>query len=403
MDTLLRNPAFLKQVACFLGLSVALALIAFFATDALATGAHTSGLRSPALLASIFSLATGLAATLLFCAFSHHRYEEIARLSTEIDSVLHEGRPLVISDYREGDVAVLRNEVGKVCTRLSKTAEDLAAEKRALADALADISHQIRTPLTAVELMVPVIEQSDNARERATKLRELETLIDRVSWLVTSLLKIARIDAGAIKLTSQTASAANVAHAAAEPLAIAFDLRDVACEIHADPGATFTGDAAWTAEALSNVLKNCMEHTPAGGKVRIEASEDAVACRFRIQDSGPGIAEADLPHIFERFYRGVSGANAAIRANGPREANKPNEASRTNGAGRINEAHGIDNPDLTEPTTPADYESVMRPEGFGIGLSLAQALINAQDGSIRASNAPQGGARFDIVFPKMTV
>ena len=108
MDTLLRNPAFLKQVACFLGLSVALALVAFFATDALATGAHTSGLRSPALLASIFSLATGLAATLLFCAFSHRRYEEIARLSTEIDSVLHEGRPLVISDYREGDVAVLR-------------------------------------------------------------------------------------------------------------------------------------------------------------------------------------------------------------------------------------------------------------------------------------------------------
>ena len=204
METLMRNPVFPKQAACILGSSIAIALVASFAAGAFAPGARMYGSLSPALLVGASSLATGLAATLLFCIFSYHRYEEISRLSAEIDAVLHEGRPLIISDYREGDVAVLRNEVGKVCARLSKTAEDLAAEKRALANALADISHQIRTPLTAAELMVPVIERSSDARERAKKLRELESLIDRVSWLVTSLLKIARIDAGAIKLTQHT-------------------------------------------------------------------------------------------------------------------------------------------------------------------------------------------------------
>lgn len=376
MDTLLRNPSFLKQASCLLTLSIAFGIVAYAATSSLMANAQQSGtLLSPALLACGFACTTGLATTLLFCMFSHRRYGEISRLSAEIDAVLHDGRPLAISDYREGDVAVLRNEVGKVCARLSKTADDLAAERNALADALADISHQIRTPLTAIELMVPVIERSNDPRERSRRLRELESLVDRVSWLVTSLLKIARIDAGAIKLTAAPAAAADVVRAATEPLAVAFDMRDVACETNVQPNTTFIGDAAWTAEALSNVLKNCMEHTPAGGFVRIEAHEDAVACRFRIQDSGPGIADADLPHVFERFYRGRDNAKANGEAAG---------SNRLDGTADV-------------------YESTMRPEGFGIGLSLAQALVNAQGGTIRASNAPEGGARFDIVFPKSTV
>ena len=374
MDTLLRNPSFLKQAACFLALSVAFGIAAYVATDSLATYAQqTGGSPSPAILAGGFAFASGFAATLLFWALSRRRYSEISRLSAEIDAVLHDGRQLAISDYREGDVAVLRNEVSKVCARLSRTADDLAAERNALADALADISHQIRTPLTAIELMVPVIERASDARERSRKLRELESLVDRVSWLVTSLLKIARIDAGAIKLAASPTEADDVVRAAAESFAVAFDMRGIAYDASVQPGASFVGDAAWTAEALSNVLKNCMEHTPAGGSVRIEVKEDAVACRFRIQDSGPGIANADLPHIFERFYRGLA---------------EPSERSTSA---------------KTDDTLRADFEGAMRPEGFGIGLSLAQALINAQGGTIRASNAPEGGARFEIVFPKMTV
>ena len=371
---MLRNPSFLKQAACFLALSVAFGIAAYVATDSLATYAQqTGGSPSPAILAGGFAFASGFAATLLFCALSRRRYGEISRLSAEIDAVLHDGRPLAISDYREGDVAVLRNEVSKVCARLSRTADDLAAERNALADALADISHQIRTPLTAIELMVPVIERASDARERSRKLRELESLVDRVSWLVTSLLKIARIDAGAIKLAASPTEADDVVRAAAESFAVAFDMRGIAYDASVQPSASFVGDAAWTAEALSNVLKNCMEHTPAGGSVRIEVKEDAVACRFRIQDSGPGIANADLPHIFERFYRGL--AEPSARSTSVK----------------------------TDDTLKADFEGAMRPEGFGIGLSLAQALINAQGGTIRASNAPEGGARFDIVFPKMTV
>ena len=121
------------------------------------------------------------------------------------------------------------------------------------------------------------------------------------------------------------------------------------------------GDAAWTREALTNVLKNCVEHTPAGGTVSITAREDAVACRIRVEDTGPGIAEKDLPHVFERFYPGTS-----------------NPARRD--------------------------EDTCNPSGVGIGLSLSRALLVAQGAQITASNAsPTGGARFDLVFPKVTV
>ncbi|HIZ18141.1 MAG TPA: HAMP domain-containing histidine kinase, partial [Candidatus Olsenella stercoravium] len=144
---------------------------------------------------------------------------------------------------------------------------------------------------------------------------------------------------------------------AADPLAVTFDLADVELVCDVQEGSGFEGDLAWTAEALENILKNCLEHTPAGGRVRVRAGEDALAFRLRVEDTGAGIAPDDLPHVFERFWRG-----------GER------------GAG-----------------------SEVDPGGVGIGLALAKSLVTAQGGSIRASNAPNGGARFDIVFFKATV
>ena len=143
---------------------------------------------------------------------------------------------------------------------------------------------------------------------------------------------------------------------------MAFDLADVRLVVDAAPGAGFEGDLSWTAEALENVLKNCLEHTPAGGEVRVSCAEDALAFRLCVEDTGPGIAPEDLPHVFERFYRGGKG-NAQS----------------------------------------ADAGSEVDPAGVGIGLALARSLVTAQGGSIRAGNAASGGARFDVVFFKAVV
>ena len=237
------------------------------------------------------------------------------------------------------------------------TRDQLSRERNALADSLADVSHQIRTPLTAITLMLPVVERADDARERKRAVRELESMIERVSWLVTTLLKIAKVDAGAMHVEQREVRAAEVARRAVAPLATAMDLRDVNLVLELDETATFQGDAPWTAEAVENIAKNCMEHTPPGGTVTVAVREDALACTIAVSDTGPGIAPEDLPHIFERFYRGRGG----------------------------------EGPDVAQPA------------GFGIGLSLAQALVSAQGGTLRASNNPAGGARFEIAFPKLVV
>ena len=332
---LLRNRSFAIQLA-----SLAATLTAIAALAWTLEGARTG----------LWVLAAGALACGLFAAFSASRYRQIARLAAEVDEVLHGGRRIDFSDYREGDLAVLKNELAKMVSALRCATERLDAEKRALADALADVSHQIRTPLTAMGLLIPAAERASDEGERTRTLRELEALVDRVGWLVTALLKLAKADAGAIRVQAQSVDAARLVHDALGPLAGAFDLRDVGLRLDVAEGAAFTGDAAWSAEALENILKNCMEHTPSGGTVRVRVSEDAVACRVCVSDTGSGIAEADLPHLFERFYRG-------------------------------------------EGST-----------GFGIGLALAQALVVAQGGTLRAGNdRDTGGARFDLTFPKVIV
>lgn len=340
--------------------------------------------------AKLWVAATGAVLIALFLGISLYRHRQIRRLAAEIDEVLHAGRAVGFSNCREGDVAVLANELGKVVARLSRMSEMLASESRALADSLADVSHQIRTPLTAIALMLPVVERADDPRERKRALRELEAMIERVSWLVTTLLKIAKVDAGAMHVERREVRAADVVRRAVAPLATAMDLRDVSLVLQLDEAATFQGDAPWTAEAVENIAKNCMEHTPAGGTVTVAVREDALACSITVSDTGSGIAPEDLPHIFERFYRG-RGASAVVRGHGETAEGAATQIVAEE-AGQVAVAASAD-----------AAGDVRQPAGFGIGLSLAQALVSAQGGTLRAANNTSGGARFEISFPKLVV
>lgn len=300
---------------------------------------------------------TGLAAAAFFIVVSLARHQQIKRLAGEIDEVLHNGRRIDFSTSSEGDVAVLTNELQKMVARLARTTEQLEAERNALANSLADISHQIRTPLTAITLMLPSIERAENETERKRAVRKLESMIERVSWLVTALLKIAKIDAGSMRVESKPSSCAETIRRAIAPLEPVLDLHDVSLVVDLDQDSSFEGDLLWTAEAVENIVKNCMEHTPAGGSIEITAREDVLATTIDIRDSGSGIDPVDLPHVFDRFYRG-----------------------------RVQ-----------------DNEHVGETSGFGIGLSLAQALVSAQEGTLRVANNPEGGAHFQIAFPKLVV
>lgn len=330
----------------------------------------TSGasVASATLFAAICTFVTGLIVTVIFIFLTNRRYRALANMAANLDRVLAGERDIRLRDMSEGELAILSSEIDKVIARLNLTVDELQAEKLALSDSLADISHQLKTPLTSIAISTELIRDRLSARgdseDLVERLRLIQTLQARVEDLVAALLKLARIDAGVIKLVCGAVDAHELVRKSFEPLAIAFDIADVRFSADVQDGASYEGDLTWSVEALKNILKNCMEHTPAGGCVGVRVTEDVLACRIRIEDTGPGIAESDLPHIFERFYRGSRDANAA-----PSEVN---------------------------------------PAGVGIGLALSKSLVTAQGGTLTAENLRDEngnvtGAAFNLVFFKAVV
>lgn len=278
------------------------------------------------------------------------RYDAIAKLSASIDHVLHGGDNVLITESREGELSLLESEISKMLLRLRENSERLKNDKLRLSDAIADISHQLRTPLTSINLTLSRLIGGDVTQEERIKLLyELKSRLSRIEWLVEALLKMSKIDAGTAVFRNESVSVAEIVARASEPFAIALELKDQ--RLITDIGnQSFIGDASWTAEAISNIIKNCMEHTPEGGYIKISAEETPLYTEIRIVDSGEGIDKADLPHLFERFYRGKNSAETSV----------------------------------------------------GIGLALTRAIIAEQHGSIKAENSASG-ALFTIRFYKRII
>jgi len=293
---------------------------------------------------------TGTACLLLcavFLLFTRRRYLQLADLSRYLKRVNSGDYSLELPDSDEGELSILKNEIYKVTMSLREQNERLKKEKRQLADALSDISHQYKTPLTSISVMADLLldRKLDEAR-RAHFTGQLRAQLERLTWLTEALLKLSRLDANAVSFRRQPVPLRELIQKACEPLLIPIELKDQTLSIEASDDSV-SCDRSWTAEALSNIVKNCMEHTPAGGRIRVIASTDALFAEIRVQDSGAGIDRADLPYIFDRFYKG---RNAA-------------------------------------------------PGSVGIGLAMARAISEAQGGSLEARNALAGGAEFALRFP----
>lgn len=313
-------------------------------------GVLAGWLLSPA--AAVLAILLSAAFILWFILVSRRRFEAIADLSCRLDGILHGGAPFSFDDQEEGELAVLRSEVYKMTLTLRHQAELLVRDKRYLADSLADISHQLRTPLTSMNMIVSFLQQPDLTPERKRELlRDMQTLLSRMDWLMVALLKISKIDAGTVTFDRKPVKLRDVVNKAAEPLAVPMELRGQTLHLEGEAEALFMGDLAWTTEAVENILKNCMEHTPPDGDIWVSWQETPLYTELTIHDSGIGIAAEDLPHIFERFYRGQNSQSS----------------------------------------------------GFGVGLSLSRMIVTSQNGTVIAQNHPRGGSQFVIKFYKQVV
>ena len=211
-----------------------------------------------ALFATICTLVTGLIVTVIFMILTNRRYRALAKMATNLDRVLAGERDIRLRDMSEGELAILSSEIDKVIARLNLTVDELQAEKLALSDALADISHQLKTPLTSIAISTELIRDRLSARgdseDLVERLRLIQTLQARVEDLVAALLKLARIDAGVIKLVCGDVDARELVRKSFEPLAIAFDIADVRFSADVQDGASYEGDLTWSVEVWMKLV-----------------------------------------------------------------------------------------------------------------------------------------------------
>ena len=235
--------------------------------------------------AGVAAVAMCLILVLIYYISTYMRYKKLRLLSEDINKLLHGDNAISLQNYCEGELSILHSEIYKMTVRLREQQQRLLQDKTYLADSLADISHQIRTPLTSINLLVQLLSEADLTEERRYRLtRELFQLLSRIDWLITVLLKISKLDAGTVQFKRETVSMESLLRKACEPLLVPMELRGQTLKIQAR--GDFTGDVSWTCEALGNIVKNCMEHTPQNGIIEIESEENALYTQVIIADTG---------------------------------------------------------------------------------------------------------------------
>ncbi len=285
-------------------------------------------------------------------AYARRKYSNLENLALQLDRILHGDMSIRFEEFSEGELAILKNQLDKVVLKLHSQTEELQKEKIHLTDSIADISHQLRTPLTSINFIIGFLKDENLTEEKRWQLaNDLQKLSGRIDWLVNALLKMSKIDAGTVVLRKDRILVRDLLKKAAGPLEIAMDLKDQRVIVNREGDEYFTGDMQWTAEAIGNLFKNCSEHTPQGGSITIDVRQTAVYTQITFTDTGNGFYPEDIPHLFERFYKGKNSS----------------------------------------------------PGSVGIGLALARTIITSQNGTIKAENAPQGGARFIVKFYHTTV
>ncbi len=280
------------------------------------------------------------------------RKKQVLKLCDDIDRILRNEDWILFDEYKENELSMLSAEVHKMTIRLREQNNAMKNEKQFAKEALEDISHQLRTPLTSVMMILGLMRSPElSDKSRMEYLRELYELLDRMKWLIETMLSLSRIEADAVHFAKETISCRELIERSLEPVSVTAELKNVELknEITGDP--VFIGDMHYTSEALLNLLKNAIEHTPEGGTVTITANGSNISTNIIITDTGEGIPENELPHIFERFYR----------------------------------------------------SSGYTKNGFGIGLAFAKKVIKSQEGNLKASNRKDGGAKFEISFFKTTI
>lgn len=305
---------------------------------------------SPAAAVLVFFLSILLIGGSLL--FTKWRYREIEKLSVYLREISSGNDTLDVRDNTEGELSILKNDIYKVTRMLSEHRSLLQRDKLQLTNAISDISHQLKTPLTSMTVMADLLSAPDLPPAKRTEFtHHIRIQLERIDWLVSSLLKLSKMDAKTIPFKKDRIPMKNLIQKALEPVMIPMDIKGQTVSIAGNDDVSFVGDFNWTAEAVINILKNGVEHSPEGGAIAISFSENALYTEIVIADNGKGIPKEDLPYIFKRFYKGKNASEGSI----------------------------------------------------GIGLAMAQSIIASQNGVIDVTSDSEKGTQFRIKFYKQVI
>ena len=261
-----------------------------------------------------------------------------------------EGRNFEMNNKnQEGQIGLLKTELLKMTTVLKEKVELLNKEKIFLNDTISDISHQLRTPMTSLIILNDLMYEDIPKETKIEFLDKIKSQLKRMEWLIKSMLKLSKLGAKVFDFKNEKVNINELIKRSLQPNLIPIELKNIDLSINGDKNIYYIGDINWSTEALVNVIKNCIEHTPEGGKLQINYDQNPLYSEIVIKDSGEGIDKNDLPNIFKRFYKGKSST---------------------------------------------------KEDSVGIGLAMAKSIIESQNGDIYVKSEKNKGAEFHIILHK---
>lgn len=246
--------------------------------------------------------------------YNHSESKKINEITKYIEEINRGNYKLNIEENTEDELSILKNELYKITIMLKEVAENSQKDKTTLKDSLSDISHQIKTPITSILIMLDNILSDENMPEDIKKdfIKYIKREIINIKFLVESILKLSKIDSNSIKFIKKEVFIKDIINEAVKNVSMLSELKNIEIIVSGDDSIKTICDLKWQVEAITNILKNCIEHSYENRKIYIKYNQNNMYTELKIEDNGTGIDAKDLPHIFERFYKGKNSSSDSV-------------------------------------------------------------------------------------------
>ena len=242
------------------------------------------------------------------------RDKKIQQITNYINQIKNKKYDLNIEENTEDELSNLKNELYKITIMLKEESEISKKDKENLKMSVEDISHQLKTPLTSITIMLDNLKDNPNMEEKTKQkfIFEISKQVEWINWLVISMLKLSKLDANVVQFYDEKINLKKFIGEIIKNLEIPIEVKNQKIIIDGDENVSFIGDYKWQQEAITNIIKNCIEHNENNGTIYINYEENSLFTKITIRDEGEGIPKEDLKHIFERFYKGKNSSENSV-------------------------------------------------------------------------------------------